>query len=71
MALLFSLPITPAEVTQKDDLGDEIKIGRIGVRSTAREIKRHNIFDAAWQSIRATGHLTTVMVTGISQICFW
>ena len=64
----ISLPITPAEVTQKDDLGDEIKIGRIGVRSTAREIKRHNIFDATWQSIRATGHLTTVMVTGISQI---
>ena len=65
---IVTVPITPAESIQKDDLGDEIKIGRIGVRSTAREIKRHNVFEAFWQSIRATGHLTTVMVTGVSQI---
>ncbi|MBI37385.1 MAG: RIP metalloprotease RseP [Alphaproteobacteria bacterium] len=65
---ILEIPITPSVVIASDGLGDEIKIGRIGVRGTAREFIKHGPIEALWQSLRATAHLSTVMITGVAQI---
>ena len=65
---IIKIPITPSVVIASDGLGAEIKIGRIGVRGTAREFIKHGPIEAVWQSLRATAHLSTVMVTGVAQI---
>jgi len=65
---IVTIPVTPAIVTETDGLGDEARIGRIGVQGTAREVRRHNPAQAVWQSLRETGRITTVMATAIGQM---
>ncbi len=63
-----TIPVTPRVETFTDALGDEQRIGLLGVRGTEREFQRHNPAEAVWQALRETGRLTSVTVTAIGQM---
>jgi regulator of sigma E protease len=64
----ITIPVTPRVEIFIDDLGDEQRIGLLGVRGTEREVQRHGPIEAIWQSLRETGRLTSLTVTSISQM---
>lgn len=63
-----TLPVTPRVEIITDALGDEHRIGLLGVRGTEREFQRHSPIEAVWQSLRETGRLTSLTVTSIGQM---
>ena len=66
------LQATPKVETTTDVLGDEQRIGLLGVRRTfdegERQFQRHDPAEAVWQALRETGRLTSVTVTAIGQM---
>ena len=63
-----TIPVTPRVETFIDALGDEQRIGLLGVRGNEREFQRHDPIEAVWQALRETGRLTSVTVTAIGQM---
>jgi len=63
-----SMQVTPKVEIFTDPLGDEQRIGLIGVRGTEREFQRHNPIQAVWQAVRETVRLTSLTVTAIGQM---
>ncbi len=63
-----TIPVTPSVETFTDALGDEQRIGLLGVRGTEREFQRHGPIESVWQALRETGRLTSVTVTAIGQM---
>ncbi len=62
------IPVTPRVDIQVDALGDEQRLGLLGVRGLEREFEHHGPVDAVWQSLRETGRLTSLTVTAIGQM---
>ncbi|MBS27541.1 MAG: RIP metalloprotease RseP [Alphaproteobacteria bacterium] len=59
---------TPSVSVLRDGLGDEARIGVLGVRGLERAFERHSIPAAAWQAVRETVRLVSVTVTAIGQM---
>ncbi|MBO6784257.1 MAG: RIP metalloprotease RseP [Alphaproteobacteria bacterium] len=51
-----------------DGLGDEARLGVLGVRGLERAYERHSVPQAAWQGVRETVRLVSVTVTAIGQM---
>jgi regulator of sigma E protease len=64
----ITIPVTPRVETFTDALGDEQRIGLLGVRGNEREFQRHNPIESVWQALRETGRLTSLTVTAIGQM---
>lgn len=62
------LVATPTVTVLPDGLGDEARLGVLGVRGLERAYERHSIPTAAWQSVRETVRLVSVTVTAIGQM---
>jgi regulator of sigma E protease len=62
------LSATPGVSVLPDGLGDEARIGVLGVRGLERAFERHDIASAGWQAVRETLRLISVTVTAIGQI---
>lgn len=62
------LPVTPSVDVRTDPLGDEQRVGLLGVQGLEREFLRHNPVEAVWQSLRETGRLTSLTGTAIGQM---
>ncbi len=62
------LTAVPAVSVMPDGLGDEARIGVLGVRGLERAFERHDVPTAAWQALRETVRLVSVTVTAIGQI---
>lgn len=62
------LVATPAVRILPDGLGDEARLGVLGVQGLERAYERHSIPVAAWQSVRETVRLVSVTVTAIGQM---
>jgi regulator of sigma E protease len=66
------LHATPKVEVVTDALGDQQRIGLLGVRRTLDEsdrvFRRHSPIQAVWQSVRETRRLTSVTVTAIGQM---
>lgn len=63
-----TLQATPSVDIRTDALGDEQRVGLLGVLGTERQFQRHNPAQAFWQSLRETGRMTSVTITAISQM---
>jgi regulator of sigma E protease len=59
---------TPAVRVLPDGLGDEARLGVLGVRGLERAFERHSVPAAAWQGVRETVRLVSVTVTAIGQM---
>lgn len=64
----ISLQAVPHAEMAPDGMGDEQKIGILGVRGVGRQFERHDPATAAWQGLRETGRLISVTVTAIGQM---
>jgi len=64
----LDLVATPTVTMQPDGLGDEARLGVLGVRGLERAYETHSIPTAAWQSVRETVRLVSVTVTAIGQM---
>ena len=64
----LNLIATPTVTVVPDGLGDEARLGVLGVRGVERAYERHSIPTAAWQSVRETVRLVSVTVTAIGQM---
>ncbi len=65
---VLDLVAVPTVSVQPDGLGDEARIGVLGVRGLERAFKRHSIPESAWQSLRETVRLVSVTMTAIGQM---
>ncbi|MBT3930061.1 MAG: RIP metalloprotease RseP [Rhodospirillaceae bacterium] len=64
----LDLVATPSVTVIPDGLGDEARIGVLGVRGLERAFERHSVPVAAWQGVRETVRLVSVTVTAIGQM---
>ena len=64
----ISIPVTIADVTEKDRFGNESRIGRLGIYSTDLDFAPVGIGEAVSLSFVQTGKLFDMMITGIKQI---
>ena len=64
----LDLVAVPAVTIQPDGLGDEARLGVLGVRGLERAYEKHNVPQAAWQGVRETVRLVSVTVTAIGQM---
>jgi len=64
----LDLAAVPTVSVQPDGLGDEVRIGVLGVRGLERAFERHSIPEAGWQGVRETVRLLSVTVTAIGQM---
>jgi regulator of sigma E protease len=64
----IELTATPSVRVLPDGLGDEARLGVLGVRGLERAFERHSVPVAAWQSVRETVRLVSVTVTAIGQM---
>ncbi len=64
----LDLVATPSVNVIPDGLGDEARIGVLGVRGLERAFERHSVPVAAWQGVRETVRLVSVTVTAIGQM---
>jgi len=63
-----TIPVTPGIESFTDALGDEHKIGLLGVQGTEKEFQRHGPVEAVWQALRETARMTSLTVTSIGQM---
>ena len=64
-----ALLVTPEERIVKDNQGNDLSIGILGVIRDGRpEFKRHNPLAATWQAFRETGRLVSVTFTALGQM---
>jgi len=64
----LNLVAMPQVSVLPDGLGDEARIGVLGVRGLERAFERHSVPAAAWQGVRETVRLVSVTVTAIGQM---
>lgn len=62
------LTIVPKIVEYKDDSGNVQKIGQLGIRSTEREFKDHNLLSATASAVDQTMFVTTATLKGAWQM---
>ncbi|MCA0909165.1 RIP metalloprotease RseP [Qipengyuania gaetbuli] len=64
----LDVPVTIADVKEKDRFGNVSRIGRIGIYSSAMSFEPVGVIEATRLSVEQTGKLVDMMVTGIKQI---
>ncbi len=64
-----NITLTPEERIEKDNQGNDLPIGILGVIRDGRpEFKRHNLLDGTWQAFRETGRMVSVTFTALGQM---
>ncbi|MFQ5970713.1 MAG: RIP metalloprotease RseP [Alphaproteobacteria bacterium] len=64
----IALKATPEARVEDDGLGEEQRIGVLGVMGVGREFKHHDPVTAIWQSARETTRLVSITLTALGQI---
>lgn len=62
------LSVTPKIIEMKDNEGNIHRIGQLGIRSTKKEFREHNLLSAVGAAVNQTIFITKASLTGIGQM---